>query len=159
MKLNLGCGDDWRKDALNIDFRRLEIAQGCRFLRADVTKLDKHFPPASVTEIWALDILEHVPRPLVKSTLETWVRLLVTKGVIHIRVPDLTLLAEKIIDPKVPDDHAAWLIYGGQANAGAFHKSGFTEKMLRKLLMEVGVKIIELKRYQQETNIYIKAVK
>lgn len=158
MKLNLGCGDSWMSKAINIDIRQLKPPRGFDFLRAQVEDLDHYFEPESVEEIWAMDVLEYVPQMLAKKVVASWAGLLQPRGILHLQVPNLQSLAKAVLDFKIPDEQAAWLIYGGQPHPLAFYKSGFTEKMVREILTDAGLWIYELEPVSK-LRMYFRAVK
>ena len=73
-------------------------------------------------EIVAQDILEHFPRARTQAILQEWRRVLRTGGRLHIRVPNMEVLARFLIDPSYTpqwrghlesEDNIIENIYGG----------------------------------------------
>lgn len=121
MKLNLGCGDDVRKGWVNIDdgdlpgVTRWNLSDG----------LPKSCS-ANVSEIAALNVLEHLPHyhsiPLLKQCFIA----LVKGGTLTIQVPCFEAL---ITRPMEMRDRIAW-VYGGQDTPQG--KSPTTERIRRE---------------------------
>lgn len=134
--LNLGCGTDRFYGCINIDSR-----ESCNpDLVCDIKELP--YEPNSIDGIYALDVLEHIPRGLVLSTLESWYKILKVGGFLILRLPDIRSISEKYLKGKIDANEFARLIYGGQEDNEFenFHKSGFDEKTLVKLLKYIGFK-------------------
>ncbi len=90
--LNLGCGDDLRKDFSNVDTDRAfgipafgQFAKNGFFCYATDLILPWPWPDSSVDYILAKDIIEHLPDKI-HTMNEAW-RVLKNKGVILIEVP------------------------------------------------------------------------
>jgi len=132
-RLNLGCGPDIREGFINVDARSLPGVD----LVSDVRKLP--FPKSSISEIVAIDVLEHLSRLEAPEALRYWVSLLTKEGSIFVQSPDIRLLAEVIED----DDELSRRLYGDQDYPENLHKSGFTLSRLRELLEAEGLKIVK----------------
>jgi predicted SAM-dependent methyltransferase len=159
LRLNLGCGDDWMFDGVvNIDCRNLLPPDGATFLRADIADLGDMFADGCAAEIWAKDVLEHVPQARAGAVLDEWVRLLAPGGLLHLKTPDLRALAEFIFRGVESDETKAYRVYGGQDYAENFHRAGFTVAMLRELLEARGMEILDARGYEG-TNLVITARK
>ena len=157
LKLNLGCGEDYREGYINVDIRnlpRLDIKW-----RSD--DLREYVKDQAAEEVLALDVLEYFPVREVAGALDEWVRMLAPGGVLQIKVPDLDVLAKTLHD--YPDNsvearHMVDRIYGGQDYPQNFHKSGFNLALLEQLLEEErGLKIIKVHR--ENCNIHVHARK
>jgi len=134
--LNLGCGYVRFDDCVNIDCRKECIPD----LVCDIKELPYEFN--SIDGIYALDVLEHIPRSLVLSTLESWYKILNLGGFLILRLPNIKSISKKYLIGKIDSNEFSRLIYGGQEEneSANFHKSGFDRKTLRKLLKDIGFK-------------------
>lgn len=88
MKVNLGAGDDQRAGYLSVDLRP-EVAE----VVADVRRLP--FADGSVSEVLALDVLEHFWRDQTMLILAEWRRVLRPDGLLVLRVPNLAELGAR----------------------------------------------------------------
>jgi len=82
MKLNLGCGEDIRKGYVNIDCRLPADSLW------DLQLIPYQFKDSSVDEILALNVLEHLDKPM--PILFEWYRILKYRGKLIIKVPHYT---------------------------------------------------------------------
>lgn len=159
LRLNLGSGDNWMGGGVvNIDCRNLLPPDGMTFLRADVADLSDMFADGAAREIWVKDVLEHFPQAQAGAVLDEWIRLLAPGGILHLKTPDLTALAEFILRGTESDETKAYRVYGGQDYAENFHRAGFTVPLLRSLLEARGMEILEA-RGHEGTNLVITARK
>lgn len=137
MKLNLGSGDDRREGFVSVDLRP-EIAD----VVADVRALP--FEPASVAEILALDVLEHLPPAHSLSTLVHWRDLLEPGGVLTLRVPNLERLCRMVVEDRATEA-VIRNIYGGHKFGPDgeldHHCTGWTPKLLAALLGTAGFEV------------------
>lgn len=144
-KLNLGCGFDKKSNYVNVDFSAMHNPD----IVADVLKLD-FLPKNYYSEVIAQDILEHISRTSTKRALIHWGSLLKSKGILKIRVPDITGAAKMLADPrnKSIDRQEAIIqnLFGTQAYTGDFHFTTFTEITIKHYLRECGFSIIEFQR-------------
>jgi len=133
VKLNLGCGSDIKEGFVNIDLIK---QQGVDV----VHDLSKSLPyeSGSVDFILASDVLEHFPKAKCHGILKDWVRVLRSGGQIHVRVPNIELICEKLYKNILPDDILIELIYGGQNNHGNFHYNAFTKATLTAAMRGAG---------------------
>ena len=132
--LNLGCGYVRFDNCINIDCRK-----ECNpDLVWDIKKLPYEFD--SIDGIYALDVLEHIPRSLVLSTLKSWYNILKIEGFLILRLPNIRKICEKYLNGKIDSYEFTRLIYGGQEENELpnFHNSGFDKKTLIKLLGDIG---------------------
>ena len=134
--LNLGCGSEKFIDCINID--------SCKEYNPDLVCDIKKLPydPDSIDGIYALDVLEHIPRSLVLLTLESWHKILKKGGFLILRLPDIRSISEKYLKGKIDANEFARLIYGGQEenDFANFNKSGFDSKTLIKILKKMKFK-------------------
>ena len=132
--LNLGCGRVKLKDCINIDSREECIPD----LVCDIKKLP--YNPNSIDGIYALDVLEHIPRKLIIGTLKNWYKILKKGSFLIIRLPNVRRISEKYLNEDIDCREFSRLIYGGQEqnNFANFHKSGFDRKTIIELLRNIG---------------------
>lgn len=95
----------------------------------------------SVDEIHASHILEHFSYADVEIALREWVRVLRPGGLIRIAVPNISKV---FADTSLVND-AKWRFYamGGQTTEDDFHRSCFTEALLRHYMERSGIVGIE----------------
>jgi predicted SAM-dependent methyltransferase len=121
----------------------------------DATKLDE-IEDNSAEEIYSSHFLEHVSLKEVRNVLALWYRKLKAGGKIYINVPDLTYSLRLInkyengqpLDGyynRIDGEHGLLnIIYGNQAHEGEYHKSGYTSAYFEQLLIETGLKNVEV---------------
>jgi predicted SAM-dependent methyltransferase len=134
-RLNLGSGWDNRPGFLNIDlhdFHRPDLVGDVRAL--------PQLPSGRYEEIVAQDILEHLERDEVPTTLREWRRLLSVGGRLWLRVPDLLALTRWLQDDDAADRHRQVMhfLFGTQAYNGDYHHAGFTDVLLLDELHAAG---------------------
>jgi predicted SAM-dependent methyltransferase len=138
LKLNLGSGKLKIKGYENID----------KIYGTDAYPLQ--FDSGGVDEIRASHILEHFGRWEVKKVLRNWVDKLRPGGVLKIAVPGFDKLMEsQARGDKLPASLDAY-VFGGQTDENDFHKSMFTEPVLKALLEEAGLVDIQVWESQFE---------
>lgn len=145
MKLNIGCGKDYRKGFTNRD--------ACRELNPDIClevpsdDIFKYVNRGSCDYILLQDVLEHLFLWQAETLISHCSELLSAGGILEIRVPDF----EHIIKSLKSTEYKLRYLYGGQhiaaegeseesaevrkANPEYFcHKSGWSLKSLKALL-------------------------
>ena len=188
MKLNLGCGADYRKGYTNVDFR-----SPCD-VEYNLSNIPWPFDNSVAEEILMLDFLEHFSyRDTDKMLYEAW-RILKSEGVLIIQVPDFEHCANAALDaskflcnvcgnsgkdvvlnPKGErccsrcntltadiSQAAIHRLYGGQDYEGNWHYTAFTKESLSRKLSQSGFGDFEfLEKHHQwlNWNFMIKAVK
>lgn len=139
MKLNLGCGSETLPGYVNVDIR-----PECGDFTADVRYLP--WPDACVTEIQAIDILEHFPSVQTDSILKEWRRVLETDGELILRVPNLQVLGELISGDGEQTVMFIRNVYGGHrwGPDGMYdtHHTGWTPSLLEKDLEKAGFSVL-----------------
>ncbi len=85
LRLNLGCGKDFREGFINID----KYSNNPSVVFMDIRELE--FEDNSVDTILASDILEHFSHREVDTLLSEWARVLRPGGELIIRCPNLKL--------------------------------------------------------------------
>ncbi len=96
---------------------------------------------ASVTEVYASHVLEHLGYNDVPLALAEWHRVLVPDGRVSISVPDLAKLGPVLAHPRLEEHVRDWVIaaiFGGQTDDHDFHKIGFTFETLSRYLRNAG---------------------
>ncbi|MDO8885721.1 methyltransferase domain-containing protein [Candidatus Oleimmundimicrobium sp.] len=134
MRVNLGCGEDYREGYINVDIRALKRVD----ITADVRNLP--FAHCSLDEILAIDIIEHFPQKESLEVLAYWVSLLKKGGSIFIQCPDVLELY------RVFKDNPRELIrrlYGGQEYPENTHMAGYTLPILESIFIELDLEIVD----------------
>jgi hypothetical protein len=158
MKLNIGCGTDYRDGFINIDgsdtLPRVDK-------KLDITResLLEHFGSGTVVHILANDIIEHQYHWDAIRILREFYSMLVVGGTIEIRVPD----AEWIINTwRLSLERKLNLLFGGQdVSQGRdarmdesreqcpqyfCHRFGWTRKSMTSELIAIGFKNVRCVR-------------
>lgn len=182
MRLNLGCGSDFRPGYTNVDARQTHPG----VLVVDLSVLPWPFPASSAEEVMMLDFLEHFPRHLTRPILDECHRVLIPDGTLVVQVPDTEHLA-RVISGRGPfvcnsceetfsEEHfltreicrfcgreyddvvdaAFGRMYGGQDYPGNFHQAGFTSHSLARTLWDsrfVDVQFVETEHQRRNWNI------
>jgi len=165
MKLNIGCGNDYRADFINIDIDSNLVHTD---LVLDISNEDllDNFQENSVDQILALDIIEHLYRWQAIQVFHNCFIILQKNGTLTIRVPDF----ERIITSNHTNDKKIQLLFGGQdipqttnndlrkKNPEFFcHRYAWTKKSLSIELQSIGYQIIS--QETRNTNIILKSIK
>jgi len=103
-----------------------------------------------VDHICCSHALEHLDKHEVPRALAEFYRVLAPGGSFMIEVPDLVAICElyaKHVKENKPDarDWPMDTIFGNQDDAGQYHKTGFTPRILRNMLETTGFKDVRLK--------------
>ena len=144
-KLNLGCGSDYKKGWVNVDFDKN--------VKADAYfDLGKHFPlkKSGFDYILLQDVLEHFTKEGAKALLEKCREVLSAEGRMEVRVPNLIQIIKQFKkDPGVMIE----FIYGHFSGNDKLdsHKFGYTVDSLKKVLESVGFTPVSIKT--ETTNI------
>ena len=113
-------------------------------LRADVSKLP--LEENSVSEIYASQILEHLPHLKTKDVLKEWHRVMKPGARIYIGVPDFQRAVDLFRQCGLTN-YIVNFLYGDQIYDKAFHYAPFNFARLAGLLYEIGFK--EIRRLSQ----------
>lgn len=139
MKLHIGCGQKFLPGYKHLDVLESEHID----FVCDAGQLDP-IETASVTEIYACHILEHIPRGKALDVLKEWSRVLQPGGEIRIAVPDFEAVVEEYCSSRDAGKFQG-LLYGGQDYDYNFHYVAYDFEMLSKFLLEAG--FVEVNRY------------
>lgn len=144
-KLNLGCGSDYKKGWVNVDFDKN--------IKADkYFDLSKPFPfkISNFDYILAQDVLEHFSKENAKKFLTECHRVLKIGGKIIIRTPNIFRIFRQF---KKDSQVLIKFIYGdtGRNSGLGAHKYAYTPASLTKLLKFCGFEISSIKK--ETTNI------
>jgi predicted SAM-dependent methyltransferase len=143
MRLNLGCGADFRPGWLNVDCRRL-YPEGRDFLCCDLRALDGRIEDGSAEEIAALDVLEHLPWREVDAVLAVLGKKLAPRGVLFLRVVDFEALARDFVEGHLPFGAAQRLLYGEQGHPQDARLSLWSAGLVEGRLALIGLRLERL---------------
>ena len=140
MKLHIGgeqIKDGWK--ILNIQNKK-----GVDFI-GDISDLNQ-FEDASVEEIYASHVLEHIKKNQIEKTLRGIYRVLKKEGKFQVSVPDMDLLCKTFVDPKAPPKvkfHVMIMMFGGQIDDYDVHYFGWNFGFMNEFLNKTNFKKIE----------------
>ncbi len=146
LRLNLGCGKDFRDGFINIDM----FSDSPNVIYMDIRKLE--FDDNSVDMILASDILEHFSHREVDFLLAEWARVLRPGGDIVVRCPNLKLQVDAYVRGDWDADIASYMIFGGQTNPGDYHCIGFDHESITKHLNKAGFEISSIEDHDIPQN-------
>jgi len=134
MKLNLGSGWDNREGYVNVDFAPHHKPD----LVADVLNLP--IADGAIEEVFAQDVMEHLPRTSTTAALAEWRRVTKADGVARIRVPSLFHAVDLMRSTDTLSMHEVLLqnLYGTQAYTGDVHLTSFTDRTLADAFHSAG---------------------
>lgn len=158
MKLNIGCGTDYRKGFINVDGSNT-LPRVDRIIDLEKESLRNHFNAGEVDFILANDIIEHHFHWQAIRILEDFYFILKQGGQVEIRVPD----AEFIIKSwRLPLRTKLNLLFGGQDIPQGFdpemdrsrrdfpeffcHKYGWTQQQMKDDLSNIGFSSVRCRR-------------
>lgn len=110
MKLNLGCGPDYREGFINIDAHD----QFKYDLICNVEKLP--YEDNSTDYIIALDLLEHFTCQKTEQVLKEWIRVLKSGHEIQLRVPDFEAIIDGYNTKAISTSRAIELLFAKQTH-------------------------------------------
>ena len=105
---------------------------------ADITNLDGQFLPEGADLIYWCHGLEHVPRPLVVTTLRKLYSLLRPRGILRLSLPDFKVMAELYLLGDLPLSKIIGPIMGRQDYPENTHYGIYDSETLYALLTEAG---------------------
>jgi hypothetical protein len=158
MKLNVGCGTDYREGFVNIDGSD-ELNRVDKVIDVSTEYLPDHFEKSSIEHILANDIIEHHFHWEGVQILAQFHELLVSGGTLEVRVPDTEYIIKSW---RIPLERKIVLLYGGQDIAQGVdpemdrsraeypqffcHKYGWTQASMRSALEELKFTSIRTRR-------------
>jgi mannosyltransferase OCH1-like enzyme len=175
IRLNVGCGDDLKKLFINTDV----IPKSSKVKKMNINQIEKYYPPNSITEIYAKDIIEHMGLPTVRKVIANFSKLLISKGSLTIITPCLDLLIEAKKKNFLSDEELNYLMFAGvywkkgksewdSPNTTQFdwHKNCMTIDLIKKILSENDFEIncinldnIKTRTKNKGLNMSIKAIR
>jgi hypothetical protein len=140
-RINVGCGYDKKPGYLNID-----VDPACAPDLLIRNNDHSAIPHRHFEEVYAKDVLEHVPRPAVLGALLDWASWLKPGGTLFVQTSSILDTADRLREAKTFADQNAWTIclFGNQAHPGDFHHVGFTALTLKVHLLAAGFEIDEI---------------
>jgi hypothetical protein len=151
LRLNLGCGTHPAQGFVNIDM----VPADTRVVAGDVRGLD--YPPGSVDEIYARDVLEHMGFPDAQAVIGHWCSLLKVGGVITIQSTCIDLFLEAHRRGKITLAALNYLLFAGvswlegqsawntpEVHEADWHRSVFTVEFLSQALLAQGCEILSV---------------
>lgn len=142
LKLNLGCGKDYKEGYINIDQYDSTIAD----LICPISFLEIEDNSADLVE--AHQVLEHLNYYSGLFALYEWFRVLKPSGKLIIEIPYLELTFQKFVkeSEKNKKELLNWIF--GRQKPGMQHKFIAYQKLLEKNLKEIGFQKISFKNYE-----------
>lgn len=139
MKLNLGCGHDYRPGFVNIDSRPNIGADLVHDITAPLP-----YPSHSIDKILAQDVLEHFDTTQQQTLLTEIVRLLKPQGKFICRLPNIDdIISRFASDPETRN----LFLYGDTSESGTWgvHKSGHTSISFATLALQAGLRLDKIR--------------
>ena len=152
MKLNIGCGGDYREGFINIDGSD-KLSRVDKIMEISASSILKEFSPNMMSHIVCKDIIEHFFHWEGVEILEACYVILKSEGTLWIQVPN----TRAIIQSKLPLERKIRYLYGNQDINGAgipfsetrnkfpqfhSHKYGWEPISLSNELIKIGFKNI-----------------
>ncbi len=145
MKLNIGCGLEYKKGYINIDAFDRSVAD--RVMSA----LNLEFEDNSFTQVDCLHVLEHLGAGKSIYALAEVYRVLKPNGLFLLETPNLKNSFKRFL--KGNEDQRKYLmnwIYGLDM-PGMSHKYGFPEELLERMLQETGFVDIDIRQVNTDS--------
>jgi len=135
-RINMGCGYDKKIGYLNID-----SDPNCQ---PDVLIQDHDMyflPRGYFIEVYAKDVLEHIPRAYMMNALFDWACLLKVGGELFVQTSWIYGIIDTMRSHGTFEVIHNWKVclFGNQTHQGDFHYNGFTEETLSVYLRAVGL--------------------
>jgi len=167
IKLNVGCGCDYREGFINIDGSDL-LPKVDRIVNLSNDSLLNHFDTETVDFILAKDFIEHFFHWEAVKILSDFYKLLRKNGILKLKLPDFEYICRAwhiLVKKKIN------YLYGGQDEKQGVatdsyrdkfpeffcHKYGYTQKTMKRELKQIGFSIVKTKR--KGKNFYVEAIK
>ena len=162
IRLNLGCGDDIKKEFINIDV----VKNNENIISMNVDDIKDKFQKGTIDEIYAKDVLEHVGLPTAKKWIKDWSNLIKEGGTLTIVTTCLDLIIEAFSKRLINEEKLNYLLFAGvywengkshwdteKTTKYDWHKVCFSKELLTKTLKENNFSIISEKYDQINDNI------
>jgi SAM-dependent methyltransferase len=167
IRLNIGCGNDYREGFINID-GRADLPKIDQVINLSIESLLKYFKEGTVDFILANDFVEHHFHWEAVRIMKDFYALLKPAGVLEMRLPDFEGICSS---PELSMTKKITLLFGGQdisqgeedpssrEKSPQFfcHKYAFTQETMKQELDAIGFKNIITR--QEGTNFVVTAVK
>lgn len=155
--MNVGCGDDYKEEFINVDLYKAAKVD----LVADIRALP--YSDGLVDEIYASHVLEHFGKWEMHTLLTEWCRALKPQGKMTIIVPDLEWVVRNWLN-EPEENRWGWpldTIFGHQSEPGETHKTGFTMPQLQNFLQKfpLQINLCEYRQTHGQQSIYVEATK
>lgn len=148
MKLNLGCGNMYLDDYINVDIRDVKCDAKC-----DARKIT--FDDNTFEEVLASDIIEHFVSDDAKIVIDEIWRVLRKDGEASFRLPSLRGIFRAYMRGERAE-LISWWLFGGQDYKENFHYAVYDENSFKRLLGDK-FEIIEI--VDEGTNMSVYAIK
>lgn len=154
MKLFLGCGPlpihPYHYQFINDSWVFIDLyVDDPKIVKMDARRLEYNDEEAD--EIYSSHLLEHLETAEIISTLAEWWRVLKRGGKLRLNVPDMEWAAKCLLGQEKSSyfdtpQKILEIFYGSQSHEGEFHKTGFTDYILKNYLEITGFVDIEIKK-------------
>lgn len=146
MKLNIGCGKQYKEGFINIDVFDTTVAD--KIMPAH----NLAFPSNSIDEIQAMQLIEHLGYINARYALAEWFRVLKPGGTLWIETPDIETAFRKYLNGthSTKKELLSW-IYGLDSQ-GMSHQLCFPDVLLEDLLRKAGFVVLKKSFLEQEEN-------
>lgn len=140
MKINIGCGQNYRKGFINVDAFDKSVA--------DMTMSAHHmeFEDNVADLVECSHVLEHLGAVRGIYAIAEFYRVLTPGGTLRIATPDIATAFESFKERKSDDRKYLMNWIYGLDTEGMSHKYGYPEELLRDLLSEAGFVSIQTKQ-------------
>jgi predicted SAM-dependent methyltransferase len=140
LKLNLGCGLEYKKGYANIDAFDDSVADKV------MSALNLEFEDNTFTQVDCIQVLEHLGAAKSIYALAEMYRVLTPKGLLLIETPDLKNSFKIFLKGNENQRKLVMNWIYGLDMPGMSHKYGFPEELLERMLLETGFVDIEITR-------------
>lgn len=154
MKINLGCGKDWRHGYLNIDKHPVDMTNVRQGDFRNIGGLG--IQDNSAEEILGIDILSYIPIQELQKVLQSWYAKLAPGGIFNFQNNDGQPIANMLAYAQLPIEQINTLLFG-QPEEKERYVAVYTLPFLEYMLRAIGMKVIA--KGISGTSFYIKAQK
>lgn len=146
MRLNLGCGLEYKKDYINIDAFDKTVADHV------MSALDLEFEDNTFSQVDCTQVLEHLGAAKSIYALAEVYRVLKPDGLFLIETPDLMSSFKTFLKGNEDQRKLVMNWIYGLDMPGMTHKYGFPEELLGRMLLETGFVDIEITPVNTKTS-------